>query len=274
VIGPANRRLRPRKAAATRSRPAARAGGLTTGRPVIACTISFTAADGGRARMIAGSPHSPESLVPAIGGRLRSGRRRVGCRVATGGDIHEMTRTQFTLYTALFGATAIVQPSAMAGVPGDWDWDGKKEDEKKCGDLKIEVEDIKVEEDEKKVTVEGELMCLDDKKDAKVIVKAKAIARVACEKDGNYPPGLQNRTAVVTVTGVQHIDESKIDPKSTDFKVVADDIQDFKSPCPPPFTAHIKELKAVKAVKVTVIQGSDAETTKCEVKSNGDFWCD
>ena len=52
-----------------------------------------------------------------------------------------MTRTQFMLYTALFGATAIVPPTAQAGIPGDWDWDWKK-DEKKCGDLKIEVDYI------------------------------------------------------------------------------------------------------------------------------------
>jgi hypothetical protein len=186
-----------------------------------------------------------------------------------------MTRSQFTLYTALFGVTAVVQPTAQAGIPGDWDWDGKKDDEKKCGDLKIEVEDIKVNEDEKKITVEGELMCLDDKKDAKVFVKAKAIAKVACENPaGKFPPGQQGKVAHVTLTGFQEIDESKIDGKSTDFKVVADDIKDFKSPCPPSFTAHIKELKAVKEVKVVVFQDGEAEDTKCEVKSNGDFWCD
>lgn len=181
-----------------------------------------------------------------------------------------MTRSQFTLYTALFGISAIV-PTAQAGIPGDWDWDYKK-DEKKCGDLKIEVEDIKV--DEKKVTVEGELMCLDDKEDAKVIVKAKALAKVACQNPaGKYPAGQQGKVVPVTLVGSKHIDEDKIDGKSTYFKVVADDIKGFKSPCPPSFKAHIKDLD-VKDVKVAVVQDGDVEYTKCEVKSNGDFWCD
>ena len=173
-----------------------------------------------------------------------------------------MTRSQFTLYTALFGISAII-PTAQAGIPGDYD--DKKDDEKKCGDLKIEVNEIEV--DEKKVTVEGELMCLDDKKDAKVFVKARALAKVACENPaGKYPPGQQGKVVPVTLVGSDHIDEDKIDGKSTDFK-------GFKSPCPPSFTAHIKDLK-VKEVKVAVVQDGDADYTKCEVKSNGDFWCD
>lgn len=183
-----------------------------------------------------------------------------------------MTRTQFTLYTALFGVTAAATPSAMAGIQGDWD--AKKWDGKKCGDLKIEVDDIEVDEEDKKVTVEGEILCLDDKKDAKVFVKAKAIAEVACKNPvGKPPPGQQGKVAHVTIVGSKHIDDSKIDGKSTDFKVVADDIKDFKSPCPPPFTAHIKDLK-VKEVDVKVVQDGELADTECEVKSNGDFWCD
>lgn len=180
-----------------------------------------------------------------------------------------MTRSQFTLYTALFGVSAII-PTAQAGIPGDYDY---KKDEKKCGDLKIEVEEIDV--DDKKVTVEGELMCLDEKKDAKVFVKAKALAKVACQNPaGKYPAGQQGKVVPVTLVGSETIDEYKIDGKSTDFKVVADDIKGFKSPCPPPFKAHIKEIH-VKEVKVVAVQDGEVADTKCEVKNNGDdFWCD
>lgn len=160
-----------------------------------------------------------------------------------------MTRIQFTLSAAIFAASTLTTPAAMASEPGDKFEGGKGGD--KCD--KIKVEDLDFYDLGEKLKVKGKLACL-QKKDVDIYVEARGKALVLCKNPGGkFPPGQNPNKVWVETEGDVCIDENELENKCAEFKVVTYE-PDVDHVCKDKWTAVLKDVSFVRAT-ITIEQG-------------------